>query len=341
MGEVTPPVEGGVAGPPVDGGVVGPGFCPPSPGVGSVVVGGGPAVGVLIGGTNRTAVITAGDRFGPKDSAIIRAPATAAPPRAIMPMRRETNTSVSLIARPAAGTAPAPGGGVGARERQRAGGDGRGSCRARASPAPRAGARVQSLPSPLQLGDARADGGGAARCQLLPEGGRVLANLVDPFGTLDRAEPRETGDEADGGGQRHPHLARVDARGPCDGHHGGRPDDHELRPRTELGRELCRGDADRVIEHDHIGLCITQHPSQVADGRGLAHHQEPVVGEHVAQGLPGTIPLSDDHANASLIHPHPSSGLVRGRERDQRTRTPRTELPTFGGMPNGGRDLGR
>ena len=106
MGVVPPPVEGGVVPPSVGGGVVGAGVCPSPPGVGSVVVG-GPAVGAVSGGMNRTAVITAGDRFGPKDSAIIKAPATAAPPRAIMPIRRETNASVSLAVW-ASAAAPSP-----------------------------------------------------------------------------------------------------------------------------------------------------------------------------------------------------------------------------------------
>ena len=247
-------------------------------------------------GTNRSAVTRVGG-VRPNDSAIIRAPAATAPPSATMPSRRLTVVSASAGGRGRGGRADRCG-----RSRDGDGG------RPPATPSGRSGAmRVR----PLQLGDARLRVGAPALSEFLAEGGWVLADGVDPLGPVDR---RHADREACGGRDRRRqcgvHLGRVDPGRAGDRQNRGRPDHDELGVGSELRDGLNRGDADRVVEDDHVGWVRRDEARELRSRRSLAGHLEPVVLQRGPDVRSRRISAPDDDAYVALVQ---SRSLAPGR----------------------------
>ena len=171
----------------------------------------------------------------------------------------------------------------------------------------------------------------------------ILADLVDPVGSVDRAEPGEldAGHEADRRGQRHRDLARVDTDRATDRNDAGGPDHDQLRAGRDLRDDLGGVDADHVVEHDDVGLCRRASTRRDRPQPPPRRRRRTRRSQHVAKGIPGRIPLPDDHTNAALIHPPAPAPASPRPGPAQRTCAAVPRLPTFGAPMAGEADLGR
>jgi len=315
----------------LDGGLTPSGPCswPPCPGSSVPESIGGP--GTIVARGPSAMMMSVGTREPPSASANTTAPITAAPPRAIAPRRRFRSAAErpadpdARVAAAASGTTAVrspsdpPRGGSGPplgqgdpegrswlrREGWRSEPPGR---RGRLLLRRRRGGGVQPLAPPLEFGDAGSlRRQPAAALEHLAQGRRVLADLVDPFRTIDEGQTRHSaGDLRDG---------RSSSRRTCDGSTRTSPPmaPRPRHTRTTFVRGAISCTTCGAVAPIPSSSTTTSVVGRRSHGRArppswLRRRRRSVAFQHEAQQpLPRGPPLADHDTDTCFAHPKASA----------------------------------